>query len=183
MYLLGQYVKLLMIERQRLDLATPVQVVIDILGTFDHHDLLAVLYFRLDDYLRVSVDYAIRSTKYLRLEIVLFLATEGDVFDGHEVVLGMDDPHSDENLIFIFVPILDLELVIYLLAVIDLLYKDISLIEDLDRITSLIPDDVMRDELQWLYFLLFEEVLLLFFFRLLLPACYSLVDTDEDFSR
>lgn len=95
----------------------------------------------------------------------------------------MDDSHSYEDLIFIFIPILDLELVIYLLAVIDLLYEDVSLIENLYRITGLVSDDVMRDELQWLYFLLFEEVLLFFFFRLLLPACYSLVDADEDLSR
>lgn len=131
----------------------------------------------------MSVDYAIRTTEYFRLQVVLLLTTEGDVFDGHEVVLGMDDSHSYEDLIFIFIPILDLELVIYLLAVIDLLYEDVSLIENLYRITGLVSDDVMRDELQWLYFLLFEEVLLFFFFRLLLPACYSLVDADEDLSR
>ena len=179
MDLLGQYVHLLMVERQGLDLTAPIQVVIDILGTLDHHDFLAILNFWLDDYLRMGVDDANRPSEYLRLDIVLLLATKGNVLDGHELILGMDDPHSNENLIFVLVPILDLELVIYLLAVIDLLYQDVSFVEDLDGVASFVSDDVVRDELQWLDFLLLEEVLLLLLLRLLLPTCYCFVDADE----
>ena len=62
---------------------------------------------------------------------------------------------------------------------IDFLYQDVSFVEDLDRVASLISDDIMRDELQWLNFLLLEEVLLLLFLRLLLPTCYCFVDADE----
>ena len=108
MDLLGQYVHLLMVERQGLDLTTPIQVVIDILGTLDHHDFLAILNFWLDDYLRMGVDDANRPSEYLRLDIVLLLATKGNVLDCHELIFWMDDPHSNENLIFVLVPILDL---------------------------------------------------------------------------
>ena len=87
MDLLRQYVHLLMVERQGLDLTAPIQVVIDILGTLDHHDLLAILYFRLDDYLRMSVDDANRPSEYLWLDIVLLLATKGNVLDCHELIL------------------------------------------------------------------------------------------------
>lgn len=91
-------------------------------------------------------------------------------------------PHSNENLVFVLIPILDLKLVIYLLAVFDLLYEYVSLIEDLDGITRLVSDYVMGDELEWLNFLLLEKVFLFFLFRLLLPPCHCLVDADEDLS-
>lgn len=45
-----------MIEWQGFDLAAAIQVVVNILGTLDHHDLLTFLDFRPDDYLRVRVD-------------------------------------------------------------------------------------------------------------------------------
>lgn len=180
MYLLRQDVNLFMIERQSLDLTSPIEVVIHILGTLDHHDLLAIPYLRLYHYFRMSVDDAIRSSYYLRLNIVLLLAAEGNVLDGHELIPRMYDPNPNENLVLILIPILDLKLVIDLLAMIDLLYEDVSFIEDIDWVACLVSDDVMRDELQWLNFLLFEEVLFFLLLRLLLPACHCLVDADED---
>jgi hypothetical protein len=108
MNFLGEGVFLIVVERQGLDLAHSVEVVVDVFGTLDHEDLLAVLDFGLDDDLGVQVDDAVGPSNDFGVQLVLFLAAEGDVLDVHEVVPGVDDAYGDEDLSLVLVPILNL---------------------------------------------------------------------------
>jgi hypothetical protein len=56
----------------------------------------------------VHVDDVVGSSNYLRVEFILFLIAERNIFDGHKLVFGVYYPYPDEDLLLIFIPVLNL---------------------------------------------------------------------------
>lgn len=164
-----------MIEWQSFFLTFSVEIRIDIFATFDHHNLLAISHLRLDDNLRI---YSVVASHQDRLNLIFFLLTKRNVLDCKELVSWMDDPEPDKYFRFVLLIIIsDLELVINLLIVIDLFDEDVFLVEDFDRIASLITNDIMRDEVERFGLSLICDEFCLFLFGLFLPCVYSFPDT------
>lgn len=131
----------------------------------------------------MQVDDGVRPADQLGQQLVLFLAAEGNVVDGLELMARMDQSNPYEYLTLILLPVFHFLLVVHLLAVLQFPHHCVSLVEHFYRVASLVSNDVMRNELQRLHLVSLKEVLALLFFRLLLPAIEGLADRDDDLPR
>jgi hypothetical protein len=183
MHLLRQHIRSVVVEGQRLLLALPIVVSMHLFAGLYHQYLFAVFDFRSDDDLGMVVDGRIVSHQS-RGYFIGLLVTKRDVLDGHEFVIGMQYSASDKDLrliFFIIVP--NLVLVVHLLLMLDLLDWHPFLIQDLQRVASLVPHYVVRNEVQRLHLSLLVYKFVLLLLRLLLPGVHRLLHGRKDLSR
>lgn len=182
MHLLRQHIRSVVVEGQRLLLALPIVVSMHLFAGLYHQYLFAVFDFRSDDDLGMVVDGRIVSHQS-RGYFIGLLVTKRDVLDGHEFVIGMQYSASDKDLrliFFIIVP--NLVLVVHLLLMLDLLDWHPFLIQDLQRVASLVPHYVVRNEVQRLHLSLLVYKFVLLLLRLLLPGVHRLLHGRKDLS-
>ena len=91
----------------------------------------------------------------------------------------MDNAYANEDLALILLPVLYLLLVVHLVALLESPNNCSTVIEHVNRVSSLIADDIVRNKLERLYLTAFSQILPFLFLRLLLPSCHSFIQAHK----